>query len=398
MKKKIVSVMITAALLAANSLSVYASSLVEDLMEMPEIMEMQEDTSELDGAAPASSVEDLLGMDPVDEIPMLGQGDAPEELPDLEENLQAGVELDSSLPISVFEEDGVIIQNFVENPFGESDSIIHITEDDLILDEEYDANATKFNGVIIPNATTFTYNGKTQRPTLTIQNDKGDTVSTKNYTIKYPSSSVNVGTYKLTITFKNNYTGTASVSYKIVAKAGSKTEVVQAIGYKEGVDIYVKENGADGYQVKASRKKDMTGSKIFNASGSFFELLGLKKGETIYVQARSYLISGSKIVPSDWSTVKKVSVGTSKAKLRIYTSVESEYRNIYFRIVGGSKPWKVVIEGPDDFKEKINITDDLKLGSLNIGSQFGNLDKGTYKITVTDGEKGEISKEVELDY
>ena len=64
--------------------------------------------------------------------------------------------------------------------------------------------------------TSYTFNGKSKTPTVTVTNSNG-TKLTKNthYTVTYSDDRINVGTYKVTVKMKGNYTGTKTLSFKI---------------------------------------------------------------------------------------------------------------------------------------------------------------------------------------
>ena len=63
--------------------------------------------------------------------------------------------------------------------------------------------------------TSYTYNGKVQKPSVVVKDSKGNTISSSHYTVTYPSGMKNAGTYKVKITFKGNYSGTKTLSYTI---------------------------------------------------------------------------------------------------------------------------------------------------------------------------------------
>ena len=65
------------------------------------------------------------------------------------------------------------------------------------------------------SATSFTYNGKVQKPTVVVKDSNGKTISSSNYTVTYASGCKNAGTYKVTIKMKGNYSGTKELTYKI---------------------------------------------------------------------------------------------------------------------------------------------------------------------------------------
>ena len=74
-------------------------------------------------------------------------------------------------------------------------------------------------------ASSVTYNGKAQKPKVTVTYGKNTLKSGTHYTVKY-SSNKNVGTAKVTVTGidKNGYTGSKTLSFKIVAKTVPMSE------------------------------------------------------------------------------------------------------------------------------------------------------------------------------
>ena len=67
--------------------------------------------------------------------------------------------------------------------------------------------------------TDFTYNGKVQKPTVTVK--VGSTVLTESqdYIVEYPSNMVDVGTYKVKVTLTGNYSGVLYDTFEIVKGA-----------------------------------------------------------------------------------------------------------------------------------------------------------------------------------
>ncbi|MDO4807009.1 MAG: hypothetical protein Q4A07_07165 [Coriobacteriales bacterium] len=61
---------------------------------------------------------------------------------------------------------------------------------------------------------TYTYNGTKREPKFTVKDANGATIATSNYTVTY-SKNKNAGTAKAKITFKNNYSGSKTLSFKI---------------------------------------------------------------------------------------------------------------------------------------------------------------------------------------
>lgn len=109
--------------------------------------------------------------------------------------------------------------------------------------------------------TTYLYNGKVQKPSVTVKDSKGNTLKKNiDYTVRYNNSnSKKIGTYKVTITFKGKYSGTKNLTYKIVTNqvTNIKTSNVKT---KSLVLTWSKVYSAKYYKVEKyyTRKKSWT--------------------------------------------------------------------------------------------------------------------------------------------
>ena len=69
------------------------------------------------------------------------------------------------------------------------------------------------------SATSYTYNGAAKTPAVTVKNASGTKLTNgTHYTVTYSSGRKNVGTYKVTIKMKGNYSGTKTLTFKINPK------------------------------------------------------------------------------------------------------------------------------------------------------------------------------------
>lgn len=75
--------------------------------------------------------------------------------------------------------------------------------------------------VVKVSATSFTFNNKVQRPQVTSVMVGSEKVDASGYTVAPASGSKNAGSYKLTVTLKGNFSGSATVNYTI-KKANQK--------------------------------------------------------------------------------------------------------------------------------------------------------------------------------
>ena len=162
------------------------------------------------------------------------------------------------------------------------------------------------------NKTAYTYNGKVQRPGVTVKDSKGKALKNgTDYTVSYPKGMKNVGKYTVKVTLKGNYSGSKSMTYNINPKGTSVSKVKAA---KKGFKVTWKKQATQttGYQVQYSRdKKFKKGNKTVNitknktTSKSVSKLSAKKK---YYVRVRTY-----KLVKVNGKNVKLYS-GWSKAK------------------------------------------------------------------------------------
>ena len=131
------------------------------------------------------------------------------------------------------------------------------------------------------------------------------------YNVSYPKGMKNVGKYTVKVTFKENYSGSKSMTYSINPKGTSVSKVTAA---KKGFKVTWKKQKTQttGYQVQYSTDKNfkknnktVTISKNSTTSKSVGKLKAKKK---YYVRVRTY-----KTVKFGGKSVKLYS-GWSKAK------------------------------------------------------------------------------------
>ena len=143
--------------------------------------------------------------------------------------------------------------------------------------------AKKITPTVTLSKTSFTYNGKVQKPTVTVKDGK-TRLAAANYTVSFSKGLKKVGTYKVTVKLKGNYSGSKTVSYKIVKAANpmtvkGKKPTVKFTALKKknqtikSVCTVAKAQGKVTYK-KASGNKSITVAK----TGSLTVKKGLKKG------------------------------------------------------------------------------------------------------------------------
>ncbi|MCM1115807.1 MAG: hypothetical protein NC397_09960, partial [Clostridium sp.] len=106
------------------------------------------------------------------------------------------------------------------------------------------------------STSTYTYNGSAKKPSVTVKDSKGNKLkSGTDYTVTYPSGRKNVGKYTIKITFKGNYSGTATKTFTIKPKNTSLSSV--SAGKKKFTVKWKKyTTQTTGYQIQYSTDKN----------------------------------------------------------------------------------------------------------------------------------------------
>ena len=160
--------------------------------------------------------------------------------------------------------------------------------------------------------TAYTYNGKVQRPGVTVKNSKGKALKSTDYKISYPKGMKNVGKYTVKVTFRGNYSGSKSMTYNINPKGTGVSKVKAA---KKGFKVTWKKQATQttGYQVQYSTSSKFKSAKTVTISKNktTFKSVGkLSAKMKYYVRVRTYKtvkIGGKSVkLYSGWSKAKSV--------------------------------------------------------------------------------------------
>ena len=169
--------------------------------------------------------------------------------------------------------------------------------------------AIAYPKTITLSATSYTYDGKVKKPTVTVKDSAGKKIAASNYTVTYANGRKNVGTYKVTIKFKGNYSGTVTKTFTIKPKATTLSSVTA--GKKKFTAKWRKQaTQTTGYEIQYSTDKNfkknnktVTVSKNGTTSKAVSKLTAKKK---YYVRVRTYKTVGKTKIYSNWSASKAV--------------------------------------------------------------------------------------------
>ena len=155
-----------------------------------------------------------------------------------------------------------------------------------------------------------TYNGKAQKPSVTVKAGSTTLVKDKDYTVSYKNN-VKPGKATVTITGKHTYKGTKKVTFKIVPKkqAMSKATSPKKAQLKA---TWKKDSTVTGYQVVIAKNKSFTSGKktatITKNKTVSKTFTKLSKGKKYYVKVRAYKSIDGKKYYGNYSSYKTVKV------------------------------------------------------------------------------------------
>ena len=152
------------------------------------------------------------------------------------------------------------------------------------------------------------YNGKNQYPVITVKDRNKKTIAPSNYDVTFSKGFKNVGTYSIKLKFKNNYTGTKTVYFKINPP---KTGISYLVPKSKGFTLKIKKKNTEvsGYQAQISKRSGFAPSNVItlpkssNVKKDIKKLISKKK---YYVRVRTYKMIGKTMYTSEWSKPKSV--------------------------------------------------------------------------------------------
>lgn len=163
--------------------------------------------------------------------------------------------------------------------------------------------------------TTYTYNGRIQKPSLSVVNSKGAKLDSKDYTVSYSVGCKSVGIYTCTVTFRGDYKGKITRTFQILPK-GTKVKSVKAGKKKITVKWNRQTSQTTGYQIQYGKdKKFRKGVKTVTIGKNKTTTKTVKKlsrKKNYYIRVRTYrnVKVGKKTVKvvSSWSSARKIKV------------------------------------------------------------------------------------------
>lgn len=167
----------------------------------------------------------------------------------------------------------------------------------------------KFVSNVKLNRTSYTYTGKTIRPSVTVTVN-GKKIGASAYKLYYKNNkNSGIGTVQVRGTGKYSRIN-KMLTFKIMPPKTLLTGLKKA--NRSFTASWKKNIQATGYQIQYAADSRFTKERktvtVGKQSATRYKISGLKNKKTYYVRIRSYKRVGKKILYSSWSTVKKIRV------------------------------------------------------------------------------------------
>lgn len=178
-----------------------------------------------------------------------------------------------------------------------------------VCDSTYTETIPKLKAAPKLTYTSLSYNGSNRKPAVQkVYDIKGKEISKEFYTVTYPTKCKAVGTYKATVTFKGDYSGKYTLTYKVIPKKVTLNKLTKG---NDSFKVSWKKNSyqTTGYQIKYSTSKNFKNSKYKKVKGikkTSTTVTKLKNKKTYYVKVRAYKVVDKKTYYSAWSSYKSV--------------------------------------------------------------------------------------------
>lgn len=195
------------------------------------------------------------------------------------------------------------------------------------------------NKKIILSQTSYTYNGKAFKPSVTITDSSGKKLSLNtDYTVAY-SNNTNPGTATVTVTGKGNYTGSVKKTFIIKPKktTGIKVSARKATSIKL---TWTKQPGVTGYIVQKynSKNKKWSTYKTISSNTNSVTISKLSAATTYKFRIKSYKTINNKKYYGEYSSTLSTPTSPSKVKnLKVKFSYQKKSNKNSFKTT-----WKKV--------------------------------------------------------
>ena len=155
--------------------------------------------------------------------------------------------------------------------------------------------------------TTYARTSKKNTPKVVVTDSKGNKLQKNvDYTVKYASGRKAVGTYKVVVTFKGEYSGKKTLKFKVVPPVVKNVKV--KAGTRSASLTWDRNKFADVYVIYRATTKNGKFKKIASTNDLGYTVTGLTSGKVYYFKVRAVRKLDTGNYYSADSAIKKVTV------------------------------------------------------------------------------------------
>lgn len=225
--------------------------------------------------------------------------------------------------------------------------------------------------------TSYTYNEKMQRPSVTVTDTKGTRLTSAAYTVQYPSGCTNAGTYAVKVIFKGNYKGNKSLSYKILPASQTITVKVSTRTYSYSAVKAKAQTFTVGALAKTALSYKSSNTKYVTVDKN--GKVTIKKG----TPGGTYKITVTAAKSTNYYAASKdVIIKINPVSQTIKTKVSSKTYK-YAAVKAGKQTFSIGATAKTSLSYKSSNTKYITVSKKGTVTVKKGTPKGTYKVTVT---------------
>ncbi len=194
--------------------------------------------------------------------------------------------------------------------------------------------------------TVFVYNGKVQKPKVTVKGANGKTIGANNYTLQFSKGCKKTGSYSVKIVFKGNYSGSIKKSFKIVTlKVPSSCRFIKwnNAKYSSCQIAWNKVEGADGYQTVHCWTNGSHATTKNLKANALSQSFSVPVNHVTMFKVRAFAnASGGKIY-SKWSNIAFITPSPTTLKYKNNGTGSNPKINISWDIIYGCDGYNVFL-------------------------------------------------------
>ncbi len=157
----------------------------------------------------------------------------------------------------------------------------------------------------------YTYNGKVKTPAITVTDTNGNVLREgKDYTLSYSKGRKNPGRYKVTVNYKDKFSGTDTLFFSIIPQ---RTKITDLVSGDEKITVKFRKQTekTTGYAIQYSTDSDFSAEDtvtllVEGVKKTAKAIRNLAPDTKWYIRVRTFTEKGDTTYYSEWSDTKSV--------------------------------------------------------------------------------------------